>query len=205
MPAPVVTELTERIYELLEPLHADDEAYGYGLMILASAAAAMMEETYGWSNGDEEDAEPWQHLIDRSDMGDGLTPNEYLAQLLGLQVRIMEPDLLLLIMEDKLAFMRGTTEYLEAMLNFSMGSNAVGVYERSDGNFLPSPYGILLRTKLPLTAAAQRLVDRWKPAGFRLYVVSTPIQTYSELALANASYTVLSGAYANYSAINAIP
>lgn len=199
MSRPVVSKLTERIYELLEPLQGDDEAHGYGLLVLTSAAAAMMEAAYRWT-GAEDDTEPWQHLVDRAQNDDG-TPNDYLSQMLGISPRTTDPGLAIFLIEQGLAHMRGTTVYLEAVLNYFMGANAVGVTERVDQSMTPDPYGLVIRTIGTMPPNVLRLVEWWKPAGLIAHVIDEPGPAYFDIATSGKSYTTFEGELTDYDSI----
>ena len=199
MSRPVVSALTERIYELLEPLHADDAAHEYGMLVLTSAAAAMMEVAYGWSMP-EDGSDPWQHLVDTADAGGG-KPNEYLAQMLGISPKTTDPGLALFIMQQGLAHMRGTVAYLEAVVDYFMGENSVGVTERSDQNLDPDPYGIVIRTIGPMPDNVLRLVEQWKPAGLIAHLIDEPGPTYFDIAGTGDTYDVFEGELTDYDSI----
>lgn len=200
---PVVSDLTERIYALMEPLHAQDADNDYGMLILCSAAAAMMEQAFGWVGG-EDGTEPWQHLLDTADLdpGAGLTLNEYLAQILGLAVRVMEPSLALAIMDQKLAHMRGTVAYLEAVMLWALGVDSIGVYERVDDTFTPDPYSVVVRSTTALSPQNLRLVRLWKPAGLILHIVDSVDFLYFDLASTGMTYDELAAAYTTYDDID---
>lgn len=198
-PRPVVSDLTERVYDLLSPLHSDDAANGYGLLILSSSAAAMMEESFGWSSGDD-GSEPWQHLLDDPELSAGVS-NDFLAQLLGVSVRTMSPSLSIALMQYGLTYKRGTVEYLAAVFAH-LAQTIIAVYERLDADLNVDPYSITIRSYVAISEAVMSQLHAWKPAGLIMHLVDSADLLYIDLGYNPQSYTELAAGYATYADID---
>lgn len=197
MSRPVVSEVAEGLYTILQPLAFADEQNGWALLYFCEALIGAVQKVQDYS------ADGWNDILDIDN-----TPNEalpWLAQFVGVVVppRIStdsDSDYYARIrayIKSTPGFSRGTPVAIVAeVLPYLTGTKTVIFRERFGG-----AYKLEVRTytsQTPSEANVLAAILRQKPAGITLDYDSITGQDYQQLFTNFATYQLVFTTYDNY-------
>lgn len=191
MTRPSVSNLAERIYQLLEPLHVQDEKNGYGLLVICESISKQFQQAYRWT-GEEQGWYSWQELF--GNIGDaGSSNNKFVGQLLGVNPERNTQGVLHEILLNKMVHAKGSIGLLNLIIEYFHGDNNFIILERLDDSLNDEPYNLYIRSFTPFDPSVIDRINLWKPAGLVLHIGSFSDLYYIDF-ITDSNYPFVAGA-----------
>jgi hypothetical protein len=208
MARPIVSNIAERLYEVLTPLAYDDEANNWPLLNYSEASISTLQFVEDLIR-DTDDGPGWSSVLDVDRAPYVGLP--WLGQFVGLTTPAKLPGetdaahaiRLRAYIAATGGFKRGTpASIVGAVQQYLSGSKEVILKERDT-----SPYHFEVHSResetlignVPLIEAAIRVQ---KPAGLQFIYLRVPDWTYDDLDAAYATYDAIDADYATYDDID---